>query len=129
MGCYENDPWSRLGYLRWRLWRAARLVVDTGLHALQWTRAQAVQYLRDVTGDALGTIESEVDRYCVWPGQACAYDLGHAEIVAMREAARRRLGAKFDIKGFHDVVLSGGDMPLDVLARRVAGWTPAPARS
>jgi uncharacterized protein (DUF885 family) len=129
MGCYESDPWSRLGYLRWRLWRAARLVVDTGLHALQWTRAQAVQYLRDVTGDAPGTIESEVDRYCVWPGQACAYDLGHAEIVAMRESARRRLGAKFDIKGFHDTVLSGGDMPLDVLAQRVARWTPAPARS
>lgn len=129
MGVYENDPWSRLGYLRWRLWRAARLVVDTGLHALKWTRAQAVQYLRDVTGDAGGTIESEVDRYCIWPGQACAYDLGHAAIVSMREAARRRLGARFDIKGFHDVVLSGGDMPLDVLARRVAGWTPASARS
>ncbi|MDX2233941.1 MAG: DUF885 domain-containing protein [Hyphomonadaceae bacterium] len=122
MGLYETDPIGRIGYLRWQLWRAARLVVDTGLHAKGWSREEAIAYLIAVTGDAPGVAASEVERYAVWPGQACSYEIGRLEIERLREKARRALGTKFELKGFHDVVLLNGAVPLPVLETLVDGW-------
>jgi len=122
MGLYDADPIGRIGFLRWRLWRAARLVVDTGLHALGWSREQAIQYLVDVTGDAPGTVVSEVERYAVWPGQACGYEIGRLEIERLREKARRGLGKRFELRHFHDAVLLEGDVPLPVLESLVDRW-------
>lgn len=121
---YANDPVGRIGYLRWQLWRAARLVVDTGLHAKGWSRQQAIDYLIATTGDSWGTIVTEVDRYVVWPGQACGYELGRREIVRLREQARRALGPRFDLRDFHDAVLLNGEVPLTVLERLVDEWIP-----
>lgn len=121
---YANDPIGRIGYLRWQLWRAARLVVDTGLHAKGWSRQQAIDYLIAATGDSWSTVATEVDRYVVWPGQACGYELGRREIVALRERARRALGPDFDLRGFHDVVLLNGEVPLPVLEQLVDEWIP-----
>ncbi len=122
MGLYENDPIGRIGFLRWQLWRAARLVVDTGLHALGWSREQGIAYLQDLTGDAPGVVVSEVERYAVWPGQACGYEIGRLEIERLREKARRGLGPKFELKKFHDVVLLNGDAPLPVLETLIDQW-------
>ncbi len=119
---YERDPVGRIGYLRWQLWRAARLVVDTGIHAKRWTREEAITYLSQATGDAPGVIVSEVERYVVWPGQACSYELGRREIEALREEARNRLGPDFDLKGFHDSVLHEGELPFSVLGGQVRAW-------
>jgi uncharacterized protein (DUF885 family) len=127
-GFYENDPVGRIGYLRWQLWRAARLVVDTGIHAMRWTRQQAIDYLAATTGDAPGAIASEVDRYVVSPGQACGYELGRREIVRLREQARNDLGPDFDLRGFHDAVLLHGELPLNVLDRVVEDWEPQQRR-
>jgi uncharacterized protein (DUF885 family) len=127
-GFYDNDPVGRIGYLRWQLWRAARLVVDTGLHAKGWSRQQAIDYLTQTTGDALGTIVSEVDRYVVWPGQACGYELGRREIVRLREEARNELGPDFDLRGFHNAVLLSGEVPLDMLGALVRDWIPEQRR-
>ncbi len=124
VGFHEGDPIGRIGYLRWQLWRAARLVVDTGLHAKNWSRQQAIDYLTATTGDAPGTIATEVDRYVVWPGQACGYELGRREIWRLREAARNELGPDFDLRGFHDTVLLHGETPLPVLERLVQDWIP-----
>jgi uncharacterized protein (DUF885 family) len=126
MGLYDGDPYGRLGYLRWQMWRAARLVVDTGLHAQHWTRAQAIAYLEDVTGDAPAIIELEVDRYTIEPGQACGYELGRDEIVRLRDKARAALGARFDIRNFHDVVLNDGELPPAALEARVDAWLARP---
>ena len=125
---YEDDPVGRIGYLRWQLWRAARLVVDTGLHAKGWTRQQAIDYLMAATGDMPGVIVTEVDRYIVWPGQACGYELGRREIARLREQARNALGADFDLRGFHDAVLLNGEVPLGVLATLVTDWIPEQRR-
>ena len=122
MSLYENDPIGRIGYLRWQLWRAARLVVDTGIHAEGWSREQAITYLQETTGDTLGTITSEVERYVVWPGQACSYEIGRLEFERLREKARRALGPKFELKKFHDIVLLNGDVPLPVLDTLVDQW-------
>lgn len=127
-GFYEGDPVGRIGYLRWQLWRAARLVVDTGLHAKGWSRQQAIEYLSQTTGDALGVIASEVDRYVVWPGQACGYELGRREIARLRELARNELGPDFDLRGFHDAILGAGEVPLGVLESAVNEWVPAQRR-
>lgn len=121
-GFYENDPIGRIGYLRWQLWRAARLVVDTGLHEKRWSRQQAIDYLLSVTGDAPGVVVSEVERYVAWPGQACSYEIGRREITALREEARNRLGADYDIRGFHESVLKEGELPWAALAPIVRGW-------
>jgi uncharacterized protein (DUF885 family) len=128
VGFHEGDPVGRIGYLRWQLWRAARLVVDTGLHAQHWTRQQAIDYLVQTTGDAPGVIVTEVDRYVVWPGQACGYELGRREIARLREAARNELGPDFDLRGFHDAVLLNGEAPLSVLDRLVQNWIPEQRR-
>ena len=122
VGFYDSDPIGRIGYLRWQLWRAARLVVDTGLHAQNWSRQQAIDYLTQTTGDTPGVIVSEVDRYIVWPGQACGYELGRREIARLREATRNQLGPDFDLRGFHDAVLLHGEVPLSVLDGLVNDW-------
>lgn len=119
---YADDPVGRIGYLRWQLWRAARLVVDTGIHAKRWTREQAIDYIIAATGDAPGVAVSEVERYVAWPGQACGYELGRREIARLREEARRELGERFDLRGFHDVVLLSGGVPLTVLDSVVSDW-------
>ncbi len=123
LGVYADEPLGRIGYLQAALYRAVRVVVDTGMHALGWSRARALQYMIDITGLAPGAAENEIDRYIVWPGQATSYKLGHSEIVRAREAARTAMGANFDIRGFHDVVLRLGSQPLELLGRNVAAWS------
>ena len=122
MGVYADEPLGRIGYLQAALYRAVRVVVDTGMHARGWSRERARQYMIDVTGLAPGAAANEIDRYIVWPGQATSYKLGHTAIVRAREAAKARLGAKFDLPNFHRVVLGYGNQPLDLLARNVAAW-------
>jgi uncharacterized protein (DUF885 family) len=118
MGLYQT-PYERFGYLSYQAWRAARLVVDTGLHHLHWTREQAQDYLRQNTALADHEIETEVDRYIAWPAQALSYYLGEMAIRDDRARAEKALGAKFDIRAFHDAVLSTGSVPLPVLNRRI----------
>jgi uncharacterized protein (DUF885 family) len=117
-----------MGMLSFDSWRAGRLVVDTGLHALGWSRQQAIDYLIANSPQAPNNIVNEVDRYIGFVGQALAYKIGQREIFRLRSQARRSMGARFDIKGFHDTVLGSGAVPLDVLADLVAGWAEeAPA--
>ncbi|MES2833261.1 MAG: DUF885 family protein [Pseudomonadota bacterium] len=122
LGAYENDPLGQVGYLQSLMFRSARLVVDTGIHSKRWSREQGIRYMMDAYGDQEGAATSEVERYCGWPGQACAYKVGHNEWVRLREKARRELGSRFDIKGFHDTALAGGGVPLTVLERVIDGW-------
>jgi uncharacterized protein (DUF885 family) len=110
---------DRLGMLSSQNWRAARLVVDTGLHALGWTRQQAIDYMLAHTPQSAESAASEVDRYIIWPGQATSYMLGRIEILAMREEARKAAGAAFDIKAFHDRVLEDGGVPLTFLREKL----------
>jgi uncharacterized protein (DUF885 family) len=125
IGAYEGDPAGRIGYLQSMLFRAARLVTDTGIHSRKWTREQAIDYMVSVTGDKRSSITTEVERYSVWPGQACAYMVGREEINRLRDKARAALGPKFDLKGFHDVILTNGAMPLTVMARVIDRWIAA----
>lgn len=118
MGLYHT-PYEQFGYLSYQAWRAARLVVDTGIHHLHWTREQARQYLRDNTALAEHEIDTEVDRYIAWPAQALSYYLGEMAIRDDRARAERALGPKFDLRAFHDAVLSTGSVPLPVLNRRI----------
>jgi uncharacterized protein (DUF885 family) len=119
LGVYENDPVGRLGYLQSIAFRACRLVVDTGLHAKRWTRQQAIQWFATTNGSSLGEVTSEVDRYCAWPGQACGYKVGHSEINRLRTKAQKELGAKFDLRKFDDALVTGGGVPMVVLARNI----------
>jgi uncharacterized protein (DUF885 family) len=122
VGCYQ-DPASRFGALIGEIWRAVRLVVDTGLHAFGWTREEAIAYFEETTGrPGDHDIVVEIDRYIVWPGQALGYKIGELEIKALRARAAAELGGRFDLRGFHDEVLRHGCLPLDVLARQVDGW-------
>jgi uncharacterized protein (DUF885 family) len=114
-GLYAHDPYSRLGYLQAQKFRACRLVVDTGMHALKWSRQQAIAFLSEHTGRALASVTSEIDRYTVSPGQACGYKMGHNEILRNRERARAALGHKFDLAAFNDALLKSGGVPLAVL--------------
>ena len=116
LGMYENDPLGRIGYLQSMLFRAVRLVVDTGMHALRWTRKRAIAYMIDVTALPENRVHGEIDRYCIWPGQACSYKVGHIEWLRAREAARARAGARFDLRSFHEI-LRRGCMPLAMLTR------------
>ncbi|MGE0529745.1 MAG: DUF885 family protein [Hyphomonadaceae bacterium] len=127
-GFHEGDAAGRIGYLRWQLWRAVRLVVDTGLHSKNWSRQQAIDYVAQTTGDMPGVIATEVDRYIVWPGQACGYELGRREIARLRDVARNELGPDFDLRGFHDAVLLSGEVPLSVLDTLVRDWIPVQRR-
>jgi len=115
LGMYRDFPLGRLGMLQSFLYRAVRIVVDTGMHWRGWSREQAVEYMQATVGLARAAVESEVDRYCVWPGQACGHKIGHVELLRLRAAAQSRLGARFDLRGFHEAVLEGGAMPLEVL--------------
>ncbi|HAT41555.1 MAG TPA: DUF885 domain-containing protein [Rheinheimera sp.] len=121
MGQYEN-PYSDFGRLITEMWRAIRLVVDTGMHAKGWTEQQGVQFFLDHSPVAEGAVRSEVQRYLVWPGQATAYKVGMLKILEMRAKAKRELGDQFDIRGFHDTILGGGALPMKVLAQRVDNW-------
>jgi uncharacterized protein (DUF885 family) len=116
LGVYDNDPAGRLGYLASMAFRAARLVVDTGIHDQRWTRDRALNWFAEATGSTPEDVASEVDRYCVWPGQACAYKVGHTEINRLRTLARQRLGDRFDLRAFNDLLVTGGPRPLTVLA-------------
>ncbi|HEU4673293.1 MAG TPA: DUF885 domain-containing protein [Candidatus Limnocylindrales bacterium] len=122
MGLYTGDL-DRFGILSFDAWRACRLVVDTGMHALGWTRDQAIAFMVDHTALGRNNIENEVDRYIVWPGQALAYKTGQLEISRLRAAAEARLGDTFDIRAFHDVVLGAGAVSLPTLAAAVDGWS------
>jgi uncharacterized protein (DUF885 family) len=113
-GWYEGDPVALLGALDSQLFRARRLVVDTGLHAKKWTREQAIDY---------GIGAQEVERYVAVPGQACAYMIGMLRMLQLREEARKTQGADFDVKAFHDVLLTNGSVPLDVLGEVIQRWT------
>jgi len=114
-GLYANDPFSQIGYLQAQQFRACRLVVDTGIHAMKWTAKQAIRFLVDNTGRGLGAMTSEVHRYVVSPGQACGYKMGHNEILRQRERARSELGASFDLAAFNDALVTSGGVPLTVL--------------
>ena len=116
------DPYSEYGRLASELWRAVRLVVDTGLHAKGWTQAQAVEYFSDNSATPEAAVRSEVQRYITWPGQATAYKIGMIRIQELRTNAEQELGERFDIRGFHDAVLGGGALPLNLLERRVDQW-------
>jgi uncharacterized protein (DUF885 family) len=123
MGLYQ-DPYSDFGRLAMELWRAARLVVDTGLHAKRWTRQETIDYLKANTSNSESDITNQTDRYIVMPGQATAYKIGMMKILDLRAMARRELGAKFDLREFHDVILKDGAVPLDELEGNVrAGLT------
>ena len=121
LGMY-NDPWQYLGMLDMQMFRAARLVIDTGLHARGWSRDQAIAYMADRTAMDRGVIELEIDRYIVTPGQAVSYKVGEQVILNLRAEAQRALGARFDIRAFHDQVLSTGSLPLPVLERKIRAW-------
>jgi uncharacterized protein (DUF885 family) len=121
MGLYSGDL-DRFGILSFDAWRACRLVVDTGMHALGWSRDAAIDFMSAHTALGANNIANEVDRYIVWPGQALAYKAGQLEILRLREAARVTLGERFDIRGFHDVVLGGGALPLATLGQVVDAW-------
>jgi uncharacterized protein (DUF885 family) len=121
MGLYTSDL-SRLGMLSFDALRACRLVVDTGMHHLGWSRDQAVQYMWDNTATTVANVRNEIDRYISWPGQALAYMIGRREITRLRRVAQERLGAAFDIRSFHGAVLGNGAVPLDVLEQIVLAW-------
>jgi uncharacterized protein (DUF885 family) len=124
MGFYK-DPYQHFGQLTYEMWRACRLVVDTGLHHLGWTRAQAIAFMQENTAKAPHDIEVEVDRYIVWPGQALAYKMGELRIKALRARAESQLGARFDLRAFHNAILDNGALPLELLEREVDRWIEA----
>jgi uncharacterized protein (DUF885 family) len=122
IGMYKDDPWGDLGRLQLELLRAARLVVDTGLHAKGWSREQAIDYMVSTTGITEADVTSEVERYMALPGQACAYKLGELKLLELREKAKAALGPKFNLKDFHAVVLENGGVPLTLLEQLVDEW-------
>jgi uncharacterized protein (DUF885 family) len=115
IGEYDQDPLGRIGQLHDSMFRAVRLVIDSGIHAMKWSREQAIKYYTETLGDPVTEATSEVERYCVWPGQACCYMLGKLKFLAERERAQKSLGARFDIRKFHDAVLLSGAVPLDLM--------------
>lgn len=121
MGFYQ-DPYSKFGQLTYEMWRAIRLVLDTGIHSMGWTREQAIDFFRENSAKTEHDITVEVDRYIAWPGQALAYKLGELKIKELRMEAERELGPKFDIRAFHDEVLAHGAIPLDLLETNVRAW-------
>jgi uncharacterized protein (DUF885 family) len=122
MGLYRDDPWGRLGFIHDALFRAVRLVLDSGLHDKRWSRETAIAYFMEKMGDPEAVATTEVERYCVWPGQASSYMIGKMTWLKLRAAAQSRLGARFDIRKFHDVGLLTGAMPLAVLERHMGEW-------
>jgi uncharacterized protein (DUF885 family) len=122
LGVYEGDPIGKLGYLQSLAFRACRLVVDTGIHAKRWTRDEATQWFSTTNGSTVLEVRQEVDRYCVWPGQACGYKVGHAEINRLREETRKALGNHFDLRSFDDAVVTNGNVPLTLLDDVIADF-------
>jgi uncharacterized protein (DUF885 family) len=125
LGIYEGDPFGEIGALQSQLFRAARIVVDTGIHHERWTKQQAVAWMVENAGEQPQATEREVVRYSVYPGQACSFKVGANRIVAAREAARKRMGPRFDVRKFHDLVLESGPVPLAVLEAAVQQWSAA----
>jgi len=121
VGFYQ-DPYSDYGRLEADMWRAIRLVIDTGVHSQHWTREQMVQYFHEHTAMDEPTIQSETDRYIAWPSQALAYKIGQLKIMELRDRAKKALGDQFDIRAFHDQVLGAGALPMDLLSDRIDGW-------
>lgn len=117
-----KTPQDLFGRLSMEMMRAARLVIDTGIHALGWSIDEAVAYMADKTGMAVSECVEECHRYAAWPGQACAYKIGQLAIEEMRAKAEKSLGAAFDLLSFHSIVLGSGPMPLDVLAQQIDEW-------
>jgi len=128
IGMYDTDWAGRLGYLQGQQFRAVRLVVDTGLHAKRWTRDQAIQWAMDHTGRTRNAMTSEIDRYCGTPGQACGYKIGHTEINRMRERAKQKLGAGYDLRAFNDLIIETGAVPITVLDSVVDTWAASGGR-
>jgi uncharacterized protein (DUF885 family) len=124
LGMY-SDPYSHYGQLTFETWRAVRLVVDTGMHALGWSRQQAIDYFRANTAKSDHDIVVEVDRYIVWPGQALSYKIGQLKIRELRTYAEDKLGERFDERAFHDELLASGAVPLDLLENRIKAWVAA----
>ena len=118
MGVYRT-PYEHFGRLSYEMWRACRLVIDTGLHSKGWTRDQAMDYLASNTALSLHNVQTEVDRYISWPGQALAYKMGELAIWELRAKAEKELGDKFDIRDFHDTVLTGGGLPIELLRKQI----------
>ena len=125
MGMYDDDPLGHIGQLHDSMFRAVRLVVDSGLHAKRWSREQAIKYYVDTLGDKESAATTEVERYCVWPGQACSYMVGKLTWLKLRDKARAALGPRFDIRKFHDAGLLSGPTPLDVLGGVIDGYIRA----
>jgi uncharacterized protein (DUF885 family) len=121
-GWYEGNPFGDLGRLQGEMFRAVRLVVDTGIHAKRWPRQQAIDYMREKTGMADKEVTAEIERYIVNPGQACAYKVGMLKIQELRKRAQTELGAKFDQREFHNVVLKNGALPLEILEEQIASY-------
>jgi uncharacterized protein (DUF885 family) len=117
-----QDPYSNYGRLENEMWRAIRLVVDTGVHSKHWTRQQMVDYFHKYTAMDEPNVQTEVDRYIAWPAQALAYKLGQLEILKLRQLAKDALGERFDIRAFHDEVLDDGALPLNVLDAQETDW-------
>lgn len=121
MGLYEDD-YELMGRYGSEIFRACRLVVDTGLHHFNWTRDRAIEFMLNYTAYSEQSITTEVDRYLTWPGQACGYKIGELKIKELRAKAQKNLGSKFDIKDFHSIILKDGALPLDILTKNVNQW-------
>ena len=124
MGFYQ-DSYSDYGRLTDEMWRAIRLVVDTGVHYKHWTRQQMVDYFHEHSSVDESDVQAEVDRYIAWPAQALSYKLGQLEILKLRARAEKELGSRYDIRAFHDEILNGGSLPMNVLDKRVTAWIEA----
>ena len=124
MGLY-TDPYSRYGQLVYDMWRAVRLVVDTGIHYFGWSRQRAIDYFLDNAAKSEADIINEIDRYIGWPGQALAYKIGQLKMLELRSKAEAALGDRYDIRGFHDHMLGAGALPLDILEARMDAWLAA----
>ncbi|ODU34443.1 DUF885 family protein [Sphingopyxis sp. SCN 67-31] len=123
IGAYDDDPTGRIGYLQGQLFRACRVVVDTGIHHARWTREQAIDWMVANAGENRDAAERDIDRYCVYPGQACSFMVGKQQIVDLREKARADLGSRFDSRAYNDMVLASGPLPMEVLGAAVDQWT------
>ena len=119
LGAYDDDPVGKLGYLQSIAFRACRLVVDTGLHAREWSREHAIDWFASTNGSGRDEVTSEVERYCSWPGQACGYFIGRSEILRQRARAQAALGKAYDLRDYDNAVVEGGNVPLDVLAANI----------
>jgi uncharacterized protein (DUF885 family) len=122
MGMYEDNPLGDLGRLQAEMFRAARLVVDTGIHHKRWSREEAIEYMAEKTGNSAGDVEREIERYAVWPGQATAYKTGQLAILRIRQQAEDALGEDFDLREFNEATLANGTMPLGILEDYMSGW-------